>query len=110
MEIAADGQATLTRYRTLAATPEAALVELAPETGRMHQLRAHLAAIGRPIAGDGKYGGLYCIGGTEIPRLLLHAVALDVPYPGGGRRAFVAPPPSDFVGAIRSLGLETPTG
>ncbi len=109
MEIAADGQSALTRYRTLAATPEAALVELSPETGRMHQLRAHLAAIGHPIAGDGKYGGLYRIGGTEIPGLLLHAAALDIPYPEGGRRKFEAPPPPAFVGAAQSLGLETPT-
>lgn len=108
MEIAKDGQAALTRYRTLAATPEAALMELSPETGRMHQLRAHLAAIGRPIAGDGKYGGLYRIGGTEIPRLLLHAAALDVPFPDGGRQTFVAPPPPEFEAVARSLGLETP--
>ncbi len=109
MEVAADGQVALTRYRTLAATMEAALLELSPETGRMHQLRAHLAAIGRPIAGDGKYGGLYRLGGMEIPRLLLHAVALDVPYPGGGRHRFTAPPSADFEKIILSLGLETPT-
>ena len=110
MDVAKDGQAALTRYRTLAATPEAALVELQPETGRMHQLRAHLAAIGRPIAGDGKYGGLYRIGGTDIPRLLLHAAALDVPHMEGGRRTFVAPPPADFAVVVRSLGLEPPAG
>lgn len=110
MEVAADGQSALTRYRTLATTAEAALMELSPETGRMHQLRAHLAAIGRPIAGDGKYGGLYRIGGAEVPRLLLHAAALDVPYPDGGRRTFVAPLPPDFMGVAQSLGLETPIG
>ncbi len=110
MEVAKDGQAALTRYRTLAATPEAALVELQPETGRMHQLRAHMAAIGRPIAGDGKYGGLYRVGGTDIPRLLLHAAALDVPHPDGARRTFVAPPPAEFAGALQSLGLEAHSG
>lgn len=109
MEVADDGQAALTRYRTLASTAQAALVELEPETGRLHQLRAHLAAIGRPIAGDGKYGGLYQLGDTEIPRLLLHAAALDVPHPDGGRRRFVAPLPPEFEGAARSLGLETRT-
>jgi len=110
MEVAKDGQAALTCYRTLSATPEAALVELSPATGRMHQLRAHMAAIGRPIAGDGKYGGLYRIGAVEIPRLLLHAVALDVPYPDRTRQSFAAPLPADFVTAARSLGLETPIG
>lgn len=110
MEAAKDGQTALTRYRTLSATPEAAVMELTPTTGRMHQLRAHMAAIGRPIAGDGKYGGLYRIGAVEIPRLLLHAVALDVPYPDRTRHSFAAPLPADFVTAARSLGLETPIG
>jgi len=106
MEIASDGQAALTRYRTLAATPDAALLELEPETGRMHQLRAHLAAIGRPIAGDGKYGGLFALGSTDIPGLMLHAAALDLPHPAGGRRRFEVPAPAYFVETLRSLGLE----
>ena len=111
MEIAADGQAALTRYCTLAATPNAALLELNPETGRMHQLRAHLAAIGRPIAGDGKYGGLFSFGGgAEIPGLMLHAAALELPHPGGGRRRFEASPPPAFSEAARSLGLEGALG
>jgi tRNA pseudouridine32 synthase/23S rRNA pseudouridine746 synthase len=108
MEIASDGLPSLTRYRTLAATPAAALLELEPETGRMHQLRAHLAAIGRPIAGDGKYGGLFSIGAVETPALLLHAAALDIPHPAGGRARFEAPPPEKFRQAARSLGLEAP--
>jgi tRNA pseudouridine32 synthase/23S rRNA pseudouridine746 synthase len=110
MEIAAKddkvAQPSLTRYRTLAATADAALLELEPETGRMHQLRAHLAAIGRPIAGDGKYGGLYRLGGVEISGLMLHAVALDLPHPDGARRCFEVPPPPAFVSALQSLGLE----
>lgn len=110
MEIAREGetgaQAALTRYRTLGATSSAALVSLSPETGRMHQLRAHMAALGRPIAGDGKYGGLFHLAGVEIPGLLLHAAALDLPHPDGGRRQFAAEPPPAFVQAIRSLGLE----
>lgn len=109
MEVAADGQAALTRYRTLSATAATALVELSPVTGRMHQLRAHMAAIGRPIAGDGKYGGLYHVGGVDIPRLLLHAVALELPYPGGGKQRFSAPLPDDFGNVARSLGLEAPS-
>lgn len=114
MEIARPGeasaQAALTRYRTLAARPDAALLELSPETGRMHQLRAHLAAIGRPIAGDGKYGGLFRVGGVEAPGLMLHAAALDLPHPEGGRRRFTAPPPAAFLETARSLGLEPASG
>lgn len=106
MEIDVAGQGALTRYRTRTATAQAALVALEPQTGRMHQLRAHLAAIGRPIAGDGKYGGLYQLGAVEISRLMLHAAALDIPHPGGGRRTFESPLPADFAEPLRSLGLE----
>jgi tRNA pseudouridine32 synthase/23S rRNA pseudouridine746 synthase len=108
MEIAANGQAALTRYETLAATPTAALVRLEPETGRMHQLRVHLAAIGRPIAGDGKYGGLFRLGGVEVPSLLLHAASLDLPHPESGRRTFCAPTPAHFLSVAKSLGLDHP--
>lgn len=114
MELARDGEAgaqsAVTRYRTLAAASEAALLELRPETGRMHQLRAHLAGIGRPIAGDAKYGGLFRVGGIEIPGLLLHAAALETPHPDGGSRCFEAPPPPAFLAAARSLGLEAAFG
>ena len=82
-------------------------MELTPDTGRMHHVRAHMAAIGRPIAGDGKYGGFYSIGGTEIPRLLLHAAALEAPHPEGGRRTFTAPLPQDFHAIAQTLGLIT---
>jgi 23S rRNA-/tRNA-specific pseudouridylate synthase len=112
MEIAREGdsgaQSALTRYRTLAATPAAALIELSPETGRMHQLRVHLASIGRPIAGDGKYGGLFALDGAAIPRLMLHAAGLDIPHPGGGRARFEAPIPADFAQALNSLALVAP--
>ncbi|MDZ4692979.1 RluA family pseudouridine synthase [Terricaulis sp.] len=114
MEIGRPGetgaQSALTGYRTLAASAAAALVELQPETGRMHQLRAHLAAIGRPIAGDAKYGGLFHLAGTEISGLMLHAAVLDLPHPEGGRRAFSAPPPAAFQQTLASLGLEAPKG
>lgn len=110
MEIARAGelgaQEALTRYRTLASAPAAALIELSPETGRMHQLRAHLAAIGHPIAGDGKYGGLFSLGGVKIESLMLHAATLDLPHPAGGRGRFEAPLPAHFTAALRSLALD----
>src|SRR5690606_4368810 len=69
------------RYRTLASGPEAALLELEPLTGRMHQLRAHLSAIGRPILGDDRYGGLLRAADRAAPRLMLHAATLSFPHP-----------------------------
>jgi tRNA pseudouridine32 synthase/23S rRNA pseudouridine746 synthase len=100
-----DAESALSRYRTLAQAAGAALVELAPQTGRMHQLRVHLAAIGRPIAGDARYGGALVAGGRAVPRLMLHAAALTFPHPAGGERRIEAPPPADFADLARALGL-----
>lgn len=95
-----------TRYRTLASNPTAALVELSPQTGRMHQLRVHMASIGRPIAGDARYGGALALGGHAAPRLMLHARALEFPHPEGGVKRIEAPIPADMAALLADLGLE----
>ena len=71
----------------------------------MHQLRAHMAAIGRPIAGDARYGGALVLAGAPVPRLMLHARALEFPHPAGGTRRIEAPVPDDLVALTRRLGL-----
>jgi tRNA pseudouridine32 synthase/23S rRNA pseudouridine746 synthase len=101
----ADAEAALTRYRTLAEAPGAALLELDPETGRMHQLRVHLASIGRPIAGDPRYGGALVVGGQAVPRLMLHAANLIFPHPSGGLKRLEAPVPEDMAQLLATLGL-----
>lgn len=86
------GRAALTRWRVLARNPQAHSTRLAlePLTGRSHQLRVHLAAIGHPIAGD----ALYAPQGLAAGRLLLHATALTLPHPADGRPLdFAAPVP-----------------
>lgn len=93
-------QGATTRYRTLAACDHAALVELVPRTGRMHQLRVHLASLGRPIVGDARYGGALVLMGTPVVRLMLHAQALAFPHPGGGERRIEAPAPADMQALI----------
>lgn len=100
-----DAEASRSRYRTLAAVSGAALLELDPETGRMHQLRVHLAAIERPIAGDARYGGALLVNGHPVPRLMLHARALSFPHPAGGTTRLEAPPPADMADLITKLGL-----
>jgi len=100
-----DAEPCRSRYRTRTATEAAALLELDPETGRMHQLRVHLAAVGRPIAGDPRYGGALVVAGHPVPRLMLHATALAFPHPAGGTKRLEAPPPADMAGLIATLGL-----
>lgn len=97
-------QSAHTSYRTLAADDVAALVELSPRTGRMHQLRVHMASLGRPIAGDTRYGGALMLAGSPVPRLMLHAGALRFPHPAGGERRIEAPPPSDLQALASRIG------
>ncbi len=92
--VAPTGKPAATRYRTVEVLRAAALLELEPLTGRMHQLRVHLAAIGCPVLGDTKYG---LERGAEAPRLMLHASRLRLPHPVGGRLlALSSPLPEDF--------------
>ncbi|HUB96134.1 MAG TPA: RluA family pseudouridine synthase, partial [Stellaceae bacterium] len=91
-----DGKRAVTDYRTIAhAGDKIAWLAMEPVTGRTHQLRAHAAAIGTPILGDGKYGAARAHpAGLPQPRLLhLHARAVSFPHPKGGRRSVVAPLP-----------------
>ncbi|WP_425157618.1 RluA family pseudouridine synthase [Candidatus Binatus sp.] len=77
--------------------PGTSLVRVNPDTGRMHQIRVHLASIGHPCLGDPLYGGKAAAGGF-FNRQALHALALSLTHPRSGKRLeFVAPPPIDFV-------------
>jgi len=98
-----DAEAAMTRYRTIASGEGAALLELKPETGRMHQIRVHLASIGRPIAGDVRYGGALMIAGRPVPRLMLHAASLSFPHPEGGMKRIDAPTPPDMAELLQIL-------
>jgi len=79
------GKPSLTRYRVLAydAASDTARVELEPLTGRSHQLRVHLCALGHPIVGDALYAPPAIRSGAT--RLLLHACALRMPHPTTGQ-------------------------
>ncbi len=75
----AHGKPSLTRYRVIARQAGRTRVELAPLTGRSHQLRVHLLAIGHPIVGDTLYAPPEVA--AQSPRLLLHAHALAFAHP-----------------------------
>lgn len=80
-----NGIEAVTKYRRDVVSGSACLVRLFPETGRTHQLRAHLASIGFPILGDDFYGG------ASGPRCLLHARRLEI-----DGVTWEAPMPDDF--------------
>ncbi len=87
-----NGKPSLTRYRVLDELPEqdASRVELVPETGRTHQLRVHMQALGHPILGDPLYAPPPAR--VKAERLLLHAEYLAFSHPENGKRlTFTAP-------------------
>jgi 23S rRNA pseudouridine955/2504/2580 synthase len=91
-----DGKRAVTWYRTVAhAADKLAWLALQPITGRTHQLRAHCVTLGTPILGDGKYGGAaaHPAGVPNARQLHLHARALSLPHPRGGRLVVTAPLP-----------------
>jgi 23S rRNA pseudouridine955/2504/2580 synthase len=105
------GQSAKTRWRVIdRAGNRAAWVELQPLTGRTHQLRAHMAAIGHPIVGDGKYGGVdsFLTGGISR-KLHLHARRLKVDSLGG-KIDVTAELPEHFEQSLESLGFEAAEG
>lgn len=103
---AAGAQGSQSRYRTLASSPDGALVELEPLTGRMHQLRVHMAHIGCPLLGDARYGGSLTAAGQKAGRLMLHAASLVFPHPANSERiAISAEPAQDLVDLAKAMGL-----
>jgi 23S rRNA pseudouridine955/2504/2580 synthase len=105
----ADARNAVTLYAVMdAAAQRAALVTLMPLTGRTHQLRAHMAAIGTPILGDGKYGGResFIAGFGLQKRLHLHACRLTIPKPSGGMLIVAAPLPDHMTAAVAAFGFD----
>lgn len=87
----AQGKSALTHWQILERADGKALMELRPKTGRMHQLRVHLAYFGCPILGDRIYGEA-----ASATRLMLHALQLELPHPSGGEITLKAPAPAGF--------------
>lgn len=82
--------------------PACVLVDCRLETGRTHQIRVHLAAIGHPVVGDRTYGGARP--GIDCPRMFLHATALAFTHPLTGHRVEVAEPlPEDLATVLAGL-------
>ncbi|MCX9147228.1 RluA family pseudouridine synthase [Erythrobacter sp. WG] len=108
-----NGAAAKTRYRVVdRAGQRAAWVELEPLTGRTHQLRVHMAAIGHPIVGDGKYGGQDAfLTGAVSRKMHLHARRLIITEPkagegSGGKLDVTAELPPHFAQSMEVLGFD----
>ena len=106
MRIAAPGdtdvQEALTEYATLAVSDRGACAWLAlrPHTGRTHQIRSHLAAVGCPVLGDAFYGNRVPVEEGIPSRLFLHARMLEFPHPDSGEAIAVAAPVDDAMGDV----------
>jgi 23S rRNA pseudouridine955/2504/2580 synthase len=104
-----EGKDAVTYYTVVdSAGDRASWLALLPLTGRTHQLRAHCAAIGTPILGDGKYGGAaaHLPGGSAAHRLHLHARTLEIPHPTGGTLKVSAPLPPHMRRMWEFLGFD----
>ncbi len=89
-----------THFEVLELLPRESHLEVRLETGRTHQIRAHLAAIGHPITGDPTYGGAERY---ELARQFLHAHRLAFEHPVSGERlSFTSPLPEDLAAALEA--------
>jgi len=112
VEVEGEGKHAVTEYLVMESLAQKlAWVELKPITGRTHQLRVHMAAIGHPIIGDGKYGGkeAFMEGLNLPPRLHLHAARLTLPRWHGKTLALTAklPPHMQESDALLGTGISS---
>ncbi len=105
--ISRSGQQAITAYRVIQRSGDVSLIEARPKTGRLHQIRVHMAEMGCPVLGEDTYAR-----GVElpkVPRLCLHAASLSFVHPESGHRVTVQSPwPRDLAGTLRKFGLGEP--
>ena len=102
------GKRALTDYAVIdSAGRKVAWMALRPLTGRTHQLRVHMASLGTPILGDGKYGGKAAFLPGLSARLHLHAHSIAIPHPDGGTLRVTAPLGGAMAESWATLGFDT---
>jgi 23S rRNA pseudouridine1911/1915/1917 synthase len=104
MAVVAKGKPARTHVKVVERYGPATLLRCTLETGRTHQIRVHLAAIGHPLVGDPAYGPGRAAGVPDFPRQALHATRLGLVHPATGQpMAWEAPPPADLATLIEAL-------
>ena len=102
MAVVERGREARTEYRVIKYIGNYSLLEIKPETGRTHQIRVHLAAIGFPVAGDATYG----VPSPHLARQFLHAGKIKFKLPSTGEWVdFESPLPPDLEQALRDIGI-----
>ncbi|MFT3672173.1 RluA family pseudouridine synthase [Aestuariivirga sp.] len=101
-----DEQRAVTHYNVLDHAKVAAWMSLRPQTGRQHQLRAHMDHLGTPIYGDNKYNGDSDLPDGVENRLHLHARRLVFPHPRGGTVDVTAPLPEHMLATFKIFGFD----
>ncbi len=101
MAVVSRGREARTEYRVVKYVGGCTLLEIKPETGRTHQIRVHLAAIGFPVMGDAAYG----VTSPRLSRQFLHAARLGFKLPSTGEYVeFESPLPPDLAQALKEIG------
>jgi len=104
MAIVAKGKPARTHVHIVERFGVATLLRCTLETGRTHQIRVHVAAIGHPLVGDRAYGPGRAAGVPDFPRQALHAARLGLDHPvTGGPVTWQVPPPEDLAALIDTL-------
>ncbi len=107
MAVSRKGKQARTRYRVERRFTEpvpTTLLQASLESGRTHQIRVHLSAIGHPVVGDETYGRGRALPGATVTRPFLHAYELSFEHPGSGRRvSWSSPLPDDLTGQLEAL-------
>ncbi len=96
------GKEAITHYEVIQRFTSSTLLDISIETGRTHQIRAHVFALGHPVAGDKLYLRRD-LKPLKIDRLFLHASKLGITLPNGERQTFVAPLPDELTQALTTL-------
>ncbi len=108
-------QEAITRWKVVSAAKELSLLAVNIETGRTHQIRRHLEAIGHPVAGDKRYGDFPFNRAARqrwgLRRMGLHAWRLALPHPlGGAPLRLEAPLPAELEAVLSKANLRPPEG